>query len=149
MTHIHEDRLLEYALDTVEDGETRNGIESHIEECEECRAALARIRRDIEIIGGIAPDLAVAREIPTSASDMPESQVSGQRRGRLIPVARAAALILFGIAVGLGGASWFSEEPATVVPQYFQAGATHDTLYGYAVSDATAMPDRPFTPTDR
>jgi hypothetical protein len=124
--HIHEDRLIEYALDIPEDEHMRREIETHLETCPECLAKLTKLKSDIDVLGSLRPrrpDVRVPR-IP-------------RRQAITYGLLRAAALIIFGLAVGAGGFAWLREEPVRVTPQYLTLSTPADSLARYAASDAT------------
>ena len=53
MDHINEDKLLEYALETLDNEAERAEIEGHLKSCPDCREKLSGLNGDIEAIGGI------------------------------------------------------------------------------------------------
>jgi len=129
MNHIDEERLLEYALEVCSDESDHTDIERHLGDCSQCRDRLKVIKEDIEIIGGVRPSQAVLSLPGTKA-----------RNSMVYPLLRAAALIIFGIFVGFGAASWINQKPAFVSPAYVTLTPPDLTLEASAVSDATEIP---------
>lgn len=128
MKHLDEDLLLKYALELVEDKKEQGDIESHLSACSECRALLRELYSDMDVIGSIKPHRA--------SLDLPV-----RKSGRIIlySIIRAAALIIFGIAIGYGAANLQSNEKVSVMPSYVAPVPAPDSLVGTAVSDATKI----------
>lgn len=128
MSHFNDDELLEYALETGADQAGRAEIAEHVATCPECRERLEGLMRDIEIIGGIRP-------IP------PVVRFPGVRtRSSLIYSGlRAAALVLFGIALGFGASRLIDRRPAAVSPAYTELSPPPDSVSSYVVADATGF----------
>jgi len=124
--HINEDKLLEYALKIVEDDEERMEIERHLKACQSCRSELKRALRDIDIISNIQLNHPVAA-----------TSTAQRKRSMLYPLFRAAALIIFGVAMGFGASSaWLVDKPTRVVPQYITLSSPADSISQYPVPDA-------------
>ncbi len=126
MKHIDEDRLLEYALNTIDDADERGEIESHLEECGECRSRLEIIGEDLDFIGSLKPDLNNA--IPKTTT---------RKRKYLYGMIRAAALIVFGFVIGLAVSGGSERADVYVTPCYVRLSPPADSLGGFAESDAT------------
>ena len=128
MIHLNEDKLLEYALETFTNHAERAEIAEHLANCPECRTMLEVIRKDIEIIGSIRPLQPVLR-IPGLR---PRSNFTYR-------ALRIAALIVFGMAVGLGASKWIYRQPAIVMPAYITLSPPPDSVNSYVVADATEI----------
>ncbi len=128
MIHINEDKLLEYALETSSDRVERAEIADHLSVCAECHMKLEEIRKDIEIIGGVRPP-------------QPALRIPGQRArpNSIYSALRIAALIVFGIAVGLGASKWVYRQPAIVLPAYILFSPPPDSVNSFVVGDATEI----------
>jgi anti-sigma factor RsiW len=128
MNHINEDKLLEYALETSADSAERSEIAAHLAICPECHKRLEDFQNEIKIIGGIRP-FRPALSIPTR-------QV---RSNFIYRVLRTAALIILGIAAGLGGSRLANRHPAMVSPAYLTLSPPPDSVNSYVVADATLI----------
>jgi hypothetical protein len=129
VTHIAEDKLLEYALEIIDSKEERVEIEDHLIACPECAARLDKIHEDIKVIGNVRP---FRQTLP-----MPNPR---QSRLNMYAVLKMAALFLFGIFVGFGASQLADTEPAPVAPAYTALSSPIDSLRSFAVSDATDIP---------
>jgi hypothetical protein len=129
MNHLDEDSLMEYILETSADPAEWEKIAEHLAACPDCRKRFEDLRKDIEIVGSIRP-LRPAVIIPGRPVHF----------NPLYRAIRIAALIIFGIAVGLGGSRWFNRQPATVLPAYIALPPLPDSIIGCVVADATSMP---------
>jgi hypothetical protein len=129
MTHPSDDKLLEFALDITASETERTEIEAHIAACSTCRARLDELRQDIDVIGGIRPRV--------SGLTLPIRR-SGHRV--VHSILRAAALVIFGIAVGFGASLSVRQEPVCVSQAYVALSAPADSINSCAVSDATEIP---------
>ncbi len=128
MIHFNEDKLLEYALETSTDHAERAEIAEHLAICPECSTMLEVIRKDIEIIGSVRPLQPVLR--------IPGLRAQSNFTYRAL---RIAALIVFGIAVGLGVSKWVYRQPAKVLPAYITLSPPPDSVNSYVVADATEI----------
>ena len=128
MIHFNEDKLLEYALETSPDHADRAEIAEHLADCPECRTMLEVIRKDIEIIGSVRPLQPVLR--------IPGLRARSNFTYRAL---RIAALIIFGMAVGLGASKWVYRQPAEVLPAYIMLSPPPDSVNSYVVADATGI----------
>jgi anti-sigma factor RsiW len=131
MIHINEDKLLQYALEVSPTDAERAVIAEHLATCSECSARLEELRKDIEIIGGIQPRKQELR--------MP---VPRPRHNHVYPIIRAAALFIFGIAVGFGASNWIHRQPAYISPAYLTLSPPPDSVSTQVVSDATEISKR-------
>jgi anti-sigma factor RsiW len=126
MSHITEDNLLAFALDTLDNPDDASRISAHVRECPECEERLRQIRADLDIIAGIRPQ-ALPALMPRLAVPV----------FSLRTLARAAALILLGFAAGFATSRFAQHEPAHVTPTY-QVWMTADSSTS-APGDATAL----------
>ncbi len=124
--HISEDKLLEYALEIVEDDIERDKIEEHLEACQSCRSRLNEVENDIDVISSVRPHRPVAA-----------TPVGPRWRHAVYPLLRAAALIVIGLGMGFGASAWLGDKPARVVSQYVTLSSPADSVSRYAASDAT------------
>lgn len=128
MSHINEDRLLEYALELSSSDSERADIAAHLAECQDCAERLEKIRSDVGIIGGIRPS--------KTYIGMPRQH---SRQTFVYAILRAAALIIIGIFAGLGMSSRFTNEHVCVSPSYVIASPPEPSAGGCSASDATGI----------
>lgn len=129
MNHYNEDKLLEYLLETSDDLAQRTEIAEHLAACPECRKKLDDLRGEVEIIGSVRP--------LRSTLQIPRRQV---RPSLFYRALRTAAILAIGVAAGLVGARWANPQPSVVSPAYIALSPPPDSISGYAVPDATAIP---------
>jgi hypothetical protein len=134
MTHPEEDKLLEYALEIIDDHDELARIENHLNECPTCTTLLRKIKNDIKIIADIQP---VSQIIPVPGSR--------QSNGKISAIFKIAAVFIFGIFVGYGASMLAKNRPVPVSPAYITLSPQSDSLGLYAVSDATDIPDYYYT----
>jgi predicted anti-sigma-YlaC factor YlaD len=141
MTHITEDKLLEFALQTLPaQSEQATTIEAHILKCPECTARLDKIRQDIETIGSIKWQQGRTLSLHDSAI----SRLRRRRRHHqnfTYALWRVAAMILISFCLGAVTSDWMQQKPATVTPSYFILSPPADSLRGFPISDATEIKD--------
>jgi len=125
--HIDEDRLLEYALDIIEEQIEISEIEDHLRECRDCRERFEKIKNDMEVIGGL--------EIRRGST---RSTGSGGSRKLILAVLKAAALLIIGIGIGWSFSGGESRETVYITPCYVSLNPP-DNMNGIAVSDALDM----------
>jgi hypothetical protein len=128
MIHLNEDKLLEYLLETSADYAERDKISEHLAVCPECHKRLEEIREDIAIIGGIKPLRPVLR--------IPRPPV---RSNFIYRTLRIAALIIFGVALGMVASKWVNRQPAIISPAYVTLSPPPDSVSSYVVADATGI----------
>jgi hypothetical protein len=126
MNHITDDGLLAFVLDAQENPTETAEQTAHLEECESCRNRLERLRRDVDVIGGLEPRGKLLR--PPAART---------RRVRALPLLRAAALLAIGFVLGFGLAVRRDRAPARVLPAYLKTEPPPDSLHEFAAADAT------------
>lgn len=129
--HIDDDKLLRYVLEVCSSDAERQDISEHLSACAECRRRLEGVRRDVGVIAGVRP-----RPAPLA---MPRRE---SRSGVLYRSLRIAAVFALGIVVGYGASSVVREEPVYISPAYVPPPASPDSIYGFAVADATEVPAR-------
>jgi hypothetical protein len=128
MTHIDDDRLLEYALKTRDDPDFRGRIEAHLSCCRKCRGALAKILEELDFIGSIELS---GEGRPVRIIRRPASFRSG--------LLKAAALIIFGLIGGFSIGSLGHADKIAVVPadaRYFPSAPARE---GVTATDATTV----------
>ncbi len=128
MKHISEDNLLQYALETLSTAQEREEIETHLAECSDCRTALKKIQDDIHVISSVKP-LMYNMEVPKQK----------RRFVKRYAFLKVAALFLFGLFVGLGISGRTDQEIVFISPVYLYQSSPADSLFGYAIPDATQM----------
>ena len=128
MNHISEDKLLELALEIIENDAERKAIEKHMQNCSQCSRRLEIIRGDIDTIAGVKGPI-----IPLPA------QFPRQRWHIGYTILRIAALLVFGFAAGYAISNLAHREPANVVPSYLNLSPPADSLIGSGVCDATEI----------
>ena len=104
MNHIDDDALMKIALQLFEEGEEA-AFHEHISACNDCRARLARIQQDIELIGSLEPRI-----------EKPFIPLPRARGLRIHAWFRVAALILIGFASGYGVSQLSDDQIVCVVP---------------------------------
>jgi hypothetical protein len=128
MNHISEDKLLELALEIIEDDAERDAIEKHLQNCSQCSQRLETIRSDIGTIAGVKGPI-----IPLPA------QIYKRKRHISYTILRVAALLVFGFAVGYTISNIGHHEQVNVVPSYLNLSPPPDSLIGSGVCDATEI----------
>jgi predicted anti-sigma-YlaC factor YlaD len=127
MNHLSEDKLLEYVLAIIEDESEIEAIENHLESCDDCRARLDNINKDIDAIAGVKSPIVPLPQLPAKKS----FRIGGV-------ILRAAALLLFGFLTGYIVADYTRPEPVNVSPSYLILSPPPDSAIGIVLSDATA-----------
>ena len=126
MNHISEDKLLEYALGTIESESESAEISEHLKKCRECRNSLASIKNDIDMLAGIKPNKHI--KIPSQQSRSKTFAYS---------LLKIAALLIIGFIAGIGSSVLLYERPVRVMPSYTKLSPPADSLANMAISDAT------------
>jgi anti-sigma factor RsiW len=128
MKHIDDDKLVQYALEAYQDQDEGKKVETHLADCPQCRASLAAIRKELDLIGSLRPG---TEEYPIP--------VIRQRKPLLFSLARSAALIIFGTCIGLGLAHLNRPQQICVLPAYDRAQTATFHQAGYVIAEATAV----------
>lgn len=108
MKHPDSDTILKYALETLGPDE-HAGVAGHMASCAECQKALGDVLRDIDLISGLMPDTGDA-VLPSRAKP----------RFMLIPVFRAAAILIAGFLAGYYYSGGARTSPVTVTGQLLE-----------------------------
>jgi len=125
MNHPHDDDLLKFALELLDEDDARE-IEDHVKTCRECHAKLARIREEATLLGSV--------QCAAAAPEFPRRRA----KSRVLYVAlRAAALLLIGFLAGYGTSNLTCPPPVNVIAASEKLSPPADSLTRYAFSDAT------------
>ena len=115
--HYTEDELLQFVLQTLEPDQHIE-IDRHLTECQQCNTRLSKIRRDIESLQKLSPDI----QNPV---------ISYPSRLRLVfpakSLLKAAALLLIGFGLGFSTNSLHESRHITLymaAPQYHGSQVT-------------------------
>lgn len=127
MNHPHDDDLLKFALELLDEQEARE-IEDHTKNCRECRAKLARVREETNLLGSV--------QCAAAAPEFPRKKANS----RVLYVAlRAAALLLIGFLAGYGTSNLTCPPPVNVIAASEKLSPPADSLTRYAFGDATEI----------
>ena len=91
MNHLNEDKLIQYAFDLAEPGDREN-IQSHLDECGDCRDALEALKAKFAVMDTLAEEVPPSEELIQQtlahSGQQPASPAGGEPLpgGRLQPL---------------------------------------------------------------
>ncbi len=127
MKHPDEDILLKNHLDLLDEGE-RSVLMTHLDSCALCRERSRTIRREIDVIGSIDPELVV-----------PEIELPAAKREPWSVGIRVAAILLIGFFVGYGYSRFFTPPEYQVVPSYHNPSAPSLTIEEFSICESVNL----------
>lgn len=130
MNHPDSDTILKFALETLE-AEEHASVGDHLGSCAVCGRVLDDIREDIKLISGLKP------ETGTHVISMPPP-----RRSYLVPVFRAAAILIAGVLTGYYLSESSRSGPVTVVQQRLEPVPAITSVNGFAACDVIDISSR-------
>jgi len=119
MNHLEDDKLLELALELLENDEAVK-LKEHISECHDCREKFEAVKKRMDIIGGFDPVI-----------EEPSHTFPNRRRSATKVWLRAAAILIVGFAAGYFTARYSQPECVNVVGQLLAVNTPADTLSGF------------------
>jgi len=128
MTHISEDKLIQFSLEVISDETEINKIVNHLNECSACNDRFEEVRKDIETIGSI--------QLQTKPLVIPKI---GRQKKYFYPVLQAAAIFIFGIVTGYFVSNWSDREVTYISSSYLTLAPPADSFIGFTESDATEI----------
>jgi anti-sigma factor RsiW len=144
MNHIDDDLLMKIALELLEESDAAR-VQEHLRDCNDCRSRLARIRRDMELIGSLEP------RIERPFIPMPGvGIVRGARGKRMTAWLTAAAALFVGFAIGFGASRLSDERIVLVVPHHVYVSPDRHTYPDFTYCESVDLADDfiSVTPTD-
>ena len=127
MTHIDDQTILRYVIDTL-DEEERSAVLGHISACEQCMREAERTRSDVERISGFALHLPKTTPPPLM-----------RRASPLAVIARMAAVLVVGFLLGYVTAEMSNPTVSIPVKERLLVSSADSHGPGYAPSEATAV----------
>jgi anti-sigma factor RsiW len=136
------DQLAAYALDALDDRE-RSAFESHLAECESCRAELDEFRETAALLAYAAeapapPDVLRERVLEAARNERPSQSVVVLRPRRALRLTAIAAAAAVAAAIGLG--VWAGTLSSSLDAERSARAAEARAAAILADADATRMP---------
>ena len=127
MNHIDEDVLMKMALQLLEESEEAT-LREHLSSCEDCKARLARIQQDMELIGSLEP------RIEKPLIPLPKS------RGFRIPAwFKVAALLVIGFVSGYGVSQLSDGQVVCIFPYHVRSSPPKRTYPSFTPCESVDM----------